>query len=626
MQTIIDELIITLSKDKRFAEKGIIKKSTVIDHVLRLDKDLLKLLLSNPSLKNTFFNKIDDTLVFDKQDFQRFVSNKAFLPDSYTAFKNKIGLIAKDGYLSDSKEIVLGWPYKDCILEGGQQDGEEKRNEIFWNTTLAPEEVDRLLTPKALTNFKKYGSKGEEHVKLITPNDNLIIKGNNLLALCSLGKSYSGRVKQIYIDPPYNRGNDEFNYNDSFNHSAWLTFMKSRLQVSRQLLTSDGSIWLNIDDNEAHYLKVMMDELYGRENFIANIIWEKKYTVANDARYFSDTHDHILIYAKQKDLFKINKLPRTEEMNKAYSNPDNHPKGPWKATPLHAKSGSKKSENNSYTFQNGITWSPPPGTYPRFSETTLKEMDSKNEIWFGKDGNSVPSRKTFLSNLDENSVTPKTIFKFDEVGHNHEARNELKALFSDNPFSTPKPERLIQRIIHLGSNEGDIILDFFLGSGTTIAVAQKMSRQYIGIEQMNYIDTIVVERMKKVISGDKGGISKAVGWKGGGSFIYAELMLLNSDFVRKVDKANKENEIDRLLNFLISKGTVSFLFNNTSFRENQEEFNKLSLSDKKTFLLELLDRNSLYLPLSEIEDADYEVSIETKKLNQQFYTSSGRTV
>ena len=626
MQTILDELTKALEKDKRFAENGSIKKSTVIEFALRPDKDLLQLLLETPRLKETFFENVNGTLVFDKKEFQRYVSNKAFLADSYTSFKNKIGLTARDEYLSDSKEVVLAWPYKDCLLEGGQKNDEEKRKEVFWNKTLAPEEIDRLLSPKALTNFKKYVPKGVETVTQISPNDNLLIKGNNLLALCSLCKVYAGRVKQIYIDPPYNRRNDDFSYNDSFNHSSWLTFMKTRLEICRQLLVPDGSIWINVDDNEAHYLKVLMDELYGRENFVANIIWEKKYTVANDARYFSDTHDHILVYSKQKDLFEINKLPRTEKLNKAYSNPDNHSKGPWKATPLHAKSGSKKAAPFSYTFQNGVSWSPPPGTYPRYSAESLAEYDANDEIWFGKDGSSVPSRKTFLADLDANSVTPKTIFKFDEVGHNHEARDELKALFSDNPFSTPKPERLIQRILHLGSNEGDIVLDFFLGSGTTVSVAHKMNRQYIGVEQMDYIETIVLERMKKVISSDEVGISKALGWQGGGSFIYAELKSLNTGFIRKADAAKNENDIDELLNFIISKGTISYLFNNVSFTNHRKEFDKLSLQDKKTFLFDLLDKNNLYLPFSEIDDDDYNISAEEKILNRKFYHSNTKTL
>lgn len=311
------------------------------------------------------------------------------------------------------------------------------------------------LPPKVFTNWKKYDKDGEHNVAKPSPNDNYLIKGNNLLALHSLTEVYRGKVKLIYIDPPYNTGNDSFRYNDRFNHSSWYTFINNRLEIAKELLSNDGPLWINIDDDESHYLKVLTDEVFGRENFVNNLIWEKKYTIANDARFFSDVHDHILVYSKSKEAFHINGLPRTKKMNKAYTNPDDHPKGPWKSTPLHAKSGLDKAEKFEYTFKNEITWSPPAGTYPRFSEERLKEMDENDEIWFGVKGDAMPSRKTFLTDLDDNSLTPKTLFSFSEVGHNHEAKEELKNLFEGNIFSTPKPERLMQRILHLNSVDND---------------------------------------------------------------------------------------------------------------------------------------------------------------------------
>jgi len=256
-----------LSKNEKFCKDGELFKNNVVEAALKLDIELVKLLLTDDKAKETFFSDIEGVMVFDKVKFQNFVSNKKFLPDSYTAFKNKIGLTANREFLTDSKEVVLDFPYKDCVLEGGQTKEDQKRKEIFWNETLAPDDIDRLFEPKAFTNWKKYDKDGEHEVTNISLDDNLIIKGNNLIALHSLKELYRGKIKLIYIDPPYNTGNDGFNYNDSFNHSSWLTFMKNRLEVAKELLSNNGSIWMNIDDNELPYLMILCDEIFGKENF-----------------------------------------------------------------------------------------------------------------------------------------------------------------------------------------------------------------------------------------------------------------------------------------------------------------------------------------------------------------------
>ncbi len=348
--------------------------------------------------------------------------------------------------------------------------------------------------------------------------DNMLIHGDNLLALKALEQEFAGRVKCIYIDPPYNTGSAFEHYDDNLEHSTWLSLMVPRLKILYNLLSNDGSVWISIDDDEGHYLKVLCDEMFGRGNFIATVIWEKKYTIANDAKWFSDNHDFVLVYAKDKQTWRPNLLPRSDEMNAAYKNPDNHPKGVWKATPLHAKSGSDKAETFSYTFRNGVTWSPPAGTYPRFSVESLAVMDANNEIWFGKDGKAVPSRKTFLCDLRKNGTPSRTVWRFEDVGHNHEAREEVKAFNPTSIFATPKPERLIERILTLGSNEGDLVLDSFLGSGTTAAVAHKMGRRYIGIELGDHCYTHCFPRLKAVVDGEQGGISRSVNWQGGGGF------------------------------------------------------------------------------------------------------------
>ena len=351
--------------------------------------------------------------------------------------------------------------------------------------------------------------------------DNHLIFGDNLLALKALEQEFTGKVKCVFIDPPYNTGAAFTHYDDGIEHSLWLTMMRDRLELLRRLLTQDGSIWITLDDNEVHYAKVMCDEIFGRSNFVSTVIWQKKYTQANDAAFFSDNHDYILVYTKDKIRFRLNKLERDEKLNAAYKNPDNDQRGAWKATPLHAKSGN--NSNFSYTFNNGVTWRPPPGTFPRFSVETLDRMDANNEVWFGKDGKSVPSRKTFLSDVQE-GVVPKSLWLFDEVGHNHEAKTEVQVFNPSNPFSTPKPERLLQRILQLATIPGDLVLDSFAGSGTTGAVAHKMGRRWIMVELGEHCYTHILPRLRKVIDGtDKGGITEAVCWKGGGGFRYYNL-------------------------------------------------------------------------------------------------------
>ena len=337
--------------------------------------------------------------------------------------------------------------------------------------------------------------------------ENLYIEGDNLEVLKLLQESYLGKVKMIYIDPPYNTGND-FIYADDFMrsqeeeneqmgmfdedenrlfkntdtngrfHSDWCSMIYSRLMLARNLLAEDGVIFISIDDGEVGNLRKICDEVFGSSNFLANLIWEKKYTVANDALFFSDNHDHILCYVKDVFRFSIGKLPRTDEMNAAYKNPDNHPKGPWKATPLHAKSGSAESANFTYTFKNGVIFKPPVGTYSRYSAETLKKYDENNEIWFGRDGTAVPSRKTFLCDLKNTGIVPRTIIPFSVGGHNHEAVDEVRVLMQDNLFTNPKPTKLLRHLATIANcSDNSIILDFFSGSATTAHAVMQLNTE-----------------------------------------------------------------------------------------------------------------------------------------------------
>ena len=392
-----------------------------------------------------------------------------------------------------------------------------KKLELVWEgkeTPLRPE--PRILIEKTELSYSVDG----ENVS----KDNILIHGDNLLALKALEKDYSGKVKCIYIDPPYNTGSAFEHYDDNFEHSIWLNLMKGRLEILNRLLSKDGSIWISIDDDEGHYLKVLCDEIFGRNNFVSTIVWQKIHSIKNDAKYLSSNHDFILLYAKNKDELSLNLLPRTSEMNDRYKNPDNDPRGPWQSGDLVANEERTNGYYDVISPQTGKKFNVPIGKHWVYSQENLYQMIEDNRIWFGKDGNSFPRKKRFLSEVKDGRKGD-TWWISDEVGHNQESKREIIALFGrDSIFATPKPERLIQRVLTLATNEGDLVLDSFLGSGTTAAVAQKMGRRWIGIEMGNHAYTHCKVRLDKVISGeDKGGITKDVNYQGGGSYKFYEL-------------------------------------------------------------------------------------------------------
>lgn len=393
--------------------------------------------------------------------------------------------------------------------------------------------------------------------------------------------------------------------------------MKNRLELAKKLLKEDGSIWINIDDDESHYLKVLCDEVFNRSNFIANIIWKKKYSPQNDARYFSDMHDHILVYSKNRKLFKVKGLPRSEEMNSRYINMDNDPRGRWKTGDFSVRTYSK---NNDYPIvtPSGKVINPPKGRCWRASEEKFNEMVKDNRIWFGKDGSNVPAVKRFLSEVKQ-SVTPQTIWDYSEVGHNQDARKEILGLkFKNTDFSTPKPEALLQRVINISSNKLDIILDFFMGSATTQSAALKMHRKFIGIEQMNYIEDIAVERLKKVIDGEQGGISKDEGWEGGESFVYCELKEVGNTLISDIENAT-EDTIKVLKEKLFSNESIVPYITTNELMEVERDFNNLTLKDKKKALALLVDKNKLYINYSDINDESLEITESERKFTKSFY-------
>lgn len=353
-------------------------------------------------------------------------------------------------------------------------------------------------------------------------SENMLIHGDNLLALKALEQEYAGKVKCIYIDPPYNTGSAFEQYDDNLEHSTWLNLMKPRLEILRNLLSDAGSLWVSLDDNEQAYCKVLLDEVFGRKNFVCNVIWQKKYSPANDAKWLSDNHDFIIIYAKNKEIWRPQLLPRTENMNSRYKNPDNDPRGPWKTSDFSVRTYNATCDYP-ITLPSGRIVRPPESRCWVSNKQKFEELCADNRIWFGLDGNNVPAVKRFLSEVKQ-GMTSLTIWTYEEVGHNQDAKKEVKQFNSEDVFATPKPERLIERVLTLGSNKGDLVLDSFLGSGTTAAVAHKMGRKYIGIELGEHCHTHCIPRLRKVIDGtDQGGISKAVGWKGGGGYHFYEL-------------------------------------------------------------------------------------------------------
>lgn len=459
---------------------------------------------------------------------------------------------------------------------------------------------------------------GVENNIIFNEDDNLIIKGNNLIALTSILKRFERKVKCIYIDPPYNTGSDTFNYNDSFNHSTWLTFMKNRLEVAKKLLRDDGVIFVQCDDNEQAYLKVLMDEIFGRVNFDC-IVWRKIEENASTGGTMKITntirrdHEYILVYYNEKKTFRTNKFYELPNFDGDYKNLDNDPRGEFKAGSISMK-GTKDSEKYySVTTPSGrkVTrvW--------RVTKDEFDELDRDKRIYYGKNGNSIPQIKIFLQ--EQRLVTPKSIFE--NMGSAYSAKDDIKSLFKvsrTDLFTTPKPESLIQRIIEISTQPNDLVLDFHLGSGTTAAVAHKMGRRYIGIEQMDYIEDITVERMKKVIDGEQGGISKSVNWQGGGSFVYCELLENANTLINEIQNATEEN-ISIIKKKIYNDERIVPYITSEELQKVDDDFENLDLANKKKVLFNLVDKNKLYVNYSDIDDKNYNISDSDKKFTKSFY-------
>jgi len=616
--TLLEELQLLLKKDERLISEGKLLKNKITELTAKGDRELIRLLLNNKRTKDHFFAEIDGVLIFDKEKFVKFINNKAFLPNSYTTFKNKIGLTVDENYIAQGKEVVLSWPYKDCILEGGQKDSSEKRNEIFYNEILAPDEIDRLLDPKVFTNFKRIDKDGEHSIEEVKPTDNLIIKGNNLLVLHSLKKRLKGKVKMIYIDPPYNTGKeaDEFNYNDKFTHSTWLTFMKNRLEIARKLLREDGVIFISIDDNEQAYLKILCDEIFGRDNFIACMPWKGR-GGRQDSLFVANIHEYILFYVKNNENFIAGQKQKTGDKFPHFDSK----KGLYYKRQLARKWGSHSKREDRPNLYYPVKAPDGSDVYPKLEDGTdgcwrwsKKKMEKEiklGNVEFIKINNDWAVYQKIYQ-IEEKPRSEKFTSWLDDVGTTANGTKELKLLFGEKVFNYPKPTSLIKRLMRMANvKDNDIVLDFFAGSGTTGHAVLSLNKEdgknikFILCEQMEYINTVTVPRIKKVLEDE--------------DFVYMETVKLNERYIEKILGAKSQDELSEIWKDMKKNSFLSYRIDPKDIDDHAKEFGELSLEDQKKFLIELLDKNDLYVNYSEIEDRHYGVSKEDIRLNKIFY-------
>ncbi len=643
-----------LKKEPNFVtDNGELKKWVVLNKAQNFDEELIALLLQEPTLKEKFFKEIAGVTVFNQNLFVQFLEQKNYLNDSYTQYKNKVGLTIGGKYLKQRNEVALVWPFKDCILEGGQSREEDKREEIFFNEILAQDEITQLLEPKVLTNAKRIDKDGEKTLDQFnrdaernrkrglpedTITDNLIIKGNNLLALHSLKKEFAGKVKLIYIDPPYNTSGaaNTFTYNNTFNHSTWLTFMKNRLDISKRLLKSDGVIMVAIDHFELFYLGALLDEIFDRENRMGVIAVVHNPGGRQDDKFFPTAHENMLVYARDIRKAEIFTLGNSDEKIAQFKLKDKFG--------LYKLRGFRRSGSNSRRIDRPALFYPI--YYNKQNDSLSVERKDADDIeLLPIDEQGVErcwrwGQKTFQDKLEKYIEVKETKNGFELYTKERESdyqgekaktiwnksyytgqtgTNELKIAFGNKVFSYPKSPFLIRDILQISTKENDIVLDFFGGSGTTAAVAKEMNRQFLTIEQMGYAEPVIKERLSKVVQGQKSGISDSVNWQGGGSFIYLELKKYNQTFIEQIEEAKDTETLLQIWEQMKAKSFLNYNVDIKKQEEHIEEFKTLTLKEQKQHLCEILDKNQLYVNLSSLEDADFACSDDEKRLNRDFY-------
>ena len=632
MQSLIDDLTALLATEPSYIIDGKVAKDIIVESALNLDTTLLDLLASDQMMAKQFFKKTKDYLIFDKVKFQKFILNKDFLPDSYTQFQINIGLSTEEDYIKDDDRVVLNWPYKDCVLEGGQDSEDTKRSEIFWNETLAPDEITRLLKPKVLSGVQKFDEKGVKVKKIdLSENNNLIIKGNNLLALHTLKSRYGSRVDVIYIDPPYyfdeNKASDTFSYNSNFKLSTWLTFMKNRLEISRKLLSPKGVIFISTNDEGVYYLKMLCDEVFGNDKYITNFIWKKRSGGGNDSEGVAMDHEYILCYG---NVAGLRKLEFNDEQLKKYEFEDSKiaTHGPYSLKNLHDSSlQDSKGLHHDIVCPDGSILSGKDYQW-KCNKETFDERYEDDRIVFQQDKNGkwrVQYKIYLYENkgqliYDENGrIIQKGIIPnamLDGVASNSDGTKDLKTLFPEvkKVFSYPKPVKLIKHLLKIVDNKNAIVLDFFAGSGTTAHATLDLNKEdggnrlFVLIEQMDYIETLTVERMKRA--------TKHFNFNSG--FVYLELLELNQMFISRIKKANGKAQLIDIWKEMLEKAFLGYRASDSKLLETKT-IEKLSETDLKKFLLDAIDYNMLYVPVTEIEDTDYGVDSVTLEYNKQFF-------
>ncbi len=648
-----------LEQNDKFCENGKLFKNIVNEAALKLDKELLNLLLSDNRTKEIFFETVNKIVVFDKIKFQRFISNKNFLADSYTAYKNKIGLAVGNEYFSANKNVVLNFPHKECVLVGGMtKEDEKERNEVFFNETLSPDEITRLKEPKLLTNFKRINKDGEHAVKEITTKDNLIIKGNNLLALHSLKKVYAGKVKLIYIDPPYNTGGDNniFTYNNTFNHSTWLTFMKNRLEVAKELLRDDGFIAIAIDHYELGYLISIADEIYGQENRIGIISVVNNPMGRNQAKYFSTVNDFMLIYSKNTKFATFNSVVLDDEFLKTFDKEDENGKYKLKNF-IRIGGGDANLAKNKQSF-----W------YPLYVSQNLKEITlNKKEKYIpvypitpsGQKRTwklSIKSAENKLDDLiaardEQGTITISekyrlekgqkvpTVWSDKKYNANHNGIRLLEKIIERKDFSFPKSIYTVLDTLKIMTKKDDIVLDFFAGSGTTGHAVLELNRKdggnrkFILVEQLEEHIEICKERNQKVIQNhikekvDKQSDlineekNKALKDLKKEDFVYFELKEQNQKIAEDIKNSDYKN-LPKIWKEVKENPYISY---KADFRKtNDKDLKKQSLKDQQKILYDILDKNMLYIPYSERDNKDFDISKEEKRFSEMFYREENK--
>lgn len=658
--------------NKYIDDNGTLKRDKVIEDLDHYDRDLMTALLANQQIHDQYTEKVADTEIFKLNQFLDVFEYKEFWEDSFTKYANRIGLTSNGRFINDSTDVVLDFPYKDTVLKAGMSkedvDKDVGVDEPFLNETLAHSEISELFEPKILVNAKRYDKDGEHEANNFGDQDNLIIKGNNLIALHSIAKKYAGKVKLIYLDPPYNTGSDSFQYNDHFNHATWLTFMKNRLEIAKKLLSPDGLIWVQTDDGEMNYLGVLMDSVFGRDNYVNTITIKTKISGvsgSSEGKSLRDATEFIQLYAKDKNSMTLNPVYETTPVVQYVHQYKDAGKS-WKYTQVLVELGSAKiiEKNDKYTYK----------YYPNAKMVSIKQFAQKRSITEDEVYQKYPEKifrttnaqssvrkrvKEDLKDIHDGVVsityTPikgKNAGQLTEVfytGHGKDMfmflaerlsnvdgslmyQQKLSTLWDNIQYNNlkkegsvdfpagKKPEKLLSNIIELSTNPGDIVMDFFGGSGSTAATAMKLKRSFVTIEQISSQIRLIQERLQNVIYGDKHGISKDVNWQGGGSFVYAELMEKNMGYLKDLEKATTIDELNSVYQRMKQGADYDFRVDLNKY-ENDPKRKSMSFEKQKELLIKMLNKNQLYFNEDNIDDADVRdlISDSDYQFNKSFY-------